>query len=258
MGITYKVYLRFLHVPVPERLDLTVLADKEQYEEGEDCWKEKLRKYYVNLKANTAEIRGYYKHTPCNTRTYYSMLNVPIPLWYEYKTKTNVLLVSNFALGRRYKTLYTTIFYDSMGAVIEIKKTLVSYEVNRFVLLIPPETHSLRYTISPEDEDDIACVECAHFYNFTTKCITCDEADCCSENESNSSSASTVTYGEHDDDSSDSDESFENMSFANTVPTAAAAVDVDEDENFYRQENIDAGAATDVDDDGDHDGDNFA
>ena len=214
MGIYFKVCIRFLCVTDTSKISLDILeADPYDGEKSDSensaLWKEKLKPYYEANKENITHFVKVYRH---EGKSYHSLLNVLVPDWYERSVhkKSNVITFSNWADGRYdMATCYTITFYDRYGQALETVKKIPNCEVNRFMLVLPENAHSLRYTISPGEETDYYNYDCymnCHFFNFTKKCITCDEKYKLPSSMS-SISSSTITCGENDEKSdSESDD----------------------------------------------------
>ena len=208
MGVYFKVCIRFLCVRDKTKVNLAIL-EADPY----DCmktdahnaavWKEKIKPYYEAVKANLTYGVHRYKHEGKN---YHSLLNVLVPDWYETwaHRKSNVIAFSNWADGRYdMPTCYAITFYDRYGQVLNTINKIPHCEVNRFMLLLPENTHSIRYAISKVDEpkNEYASYNNVHFFNFGLKCVTCiDNGD------DDISSSSATTIGENDQHTDDDDD----------------------------------------------------
>ena len=136
MGISYQVRIRCLRVIDLRKVNVHVLHAEESV-----TWKDRLKAYYDELNPNVESIQYCYKHETTH-KSYYTMANLQIPYWYSSQSRPNVLAFSNNALDRRGNTLYTTVFYDTEGSVVEKIKNISPHEENRFMIHVPKEAYS--------------------------------------------------------------------------------------------------------------------
>ena len=225
MGIYFKVCIRFLCVSDTSKVSLDILqADpydtKKTDADNAALWKEKLKPYYETLKTNVKRVVHCYKHEGKN---YHSLLNVQVPDWYEQtvEKKSNVIAFSNWADGPyNMSTCYTTTFYDRYGQVLDTITKIPSCEVNRFMLLLPENTHYIRYSIFESAENRNYQED--HFFNFTYICATCED------NDDAISLASEFTCGENDENTDTDDDDSVNDD-DNNDDTGAEVESIEED-----------------------------
>jgi hypothetical protein len=241
MGMYFKVCIRFLCVSDTTKVSLDILQADPYDSEKSDAdnvalWKEKIKPYYEAVKANVKNIVHRYKH---EGKSYHSLVNILVPNWYELSVhkKSNVLSLSNWADGRYDMSVcYTITFYDRYGQVLDTVKKIPTCEINRFMILLPENSHSIRYTISrgEESRNDYNDYTNIHFFNFKKKCVTCEENG---DNISSSSDcSSTVTFGENDESIIDDDDDDDDDNNCTSAEVESIEEDVSELGGFYDSE----------------------